>query len=65
MASANPATSFVFVCCLDGYGEDGGRLTKGGQEEWKETALSTGCVAVNTLGYLKRSISQLGFSPWF
>jgi FkbM family methyltransferase len=57
--------SFVFVSCMDGYGEDGPRLTKGSPDDWKTTVLSTGCVAVNTLGVVKRSIGQVGFNAQF
>lgn len=56
---------FVFVPYVDGYGEDECRLTSQNPGHWKSVTASKKCVAVNTLGFIKRSISQVGFSPWF
>jgi hypothetical protein len=62
---------FVFIPYVDGYGEDDIRLnnaTKPGEDctfRWRAEALTRGCVAVNSLGFLKRKIHRVDTSPWF
>lgn len=57
--------NFVFVPYIDGYGSDHTRLTQGDLNQWKQTTVSLDCVAVNTLGFVKRSITRVDFSPCF